>query len=331
MIESLGERITIVMYHYVRDLQDTRYPQIKGLDVKRFKGQLDYLEKHYSIIGSQTLLDSIRDGLPLPPRPCILTFDDGLMDHYDEVMPRLLDRGFTGLFFPITEATEQNKLLDVHKLHLILANSFDDDALLNDVFSLIEKIGGSEEGVKVKQEYVRYQNPRRFDSKPISYVKYLLQFGLKEEQRAEILNHLFEVRMDVSEKILAREWYVNKSHLRTMNSCGMEIGGHGRTHRWLDQLSKEEQYVEIKASLDMLKEIRGHSIDDWVMSYPFSGYNNDTLEIMKEIGCPMAVTTKTGLFSNSSDILQMPRLDTNDLPFHGDAKASSWTMMLLDQ
>ena len=29
--------LTIVMYHYVRDLKNTRYPGIKGLDIDLFK------------------------------------------------------------------------------------------------------------------------------------------------------------------------------------------------------------------------------------------------------------------------------------------------------
>jgi hypothetical protein len=32
----------IVMYHYVRDLKNSRYPQIKGLDINCFEEQLDF-------------------------------------------------------------------------------------------------------------------------------------------------------------------------------------------------------------------------------------------------------------------------------------------------
>lgn len=326
MTDGLRERVTIVMYHYVRDLRNSRYPEIKGLDVHKFEGQLDYIERHYSVIGSNTLLDSIREGTPLPPRPCMLTFDDGLMDHYEEVMPRLMDRGFTGLFFPVTEAAEQKRLLDVHKLHLILACSDDDQELYRDVISSISEFCGTEERKRIERGYDEFVNNRRFDTKPISYVKYLLQFGLGEEVRAWVLGRLFEERLDVSDQVLAKEWYVNMSQLRSMHSCGMEIGGHGRTHRWLDHLSKEDQLEEIKASLDMLRSIRGGNVEDWVMSYPFSGYNEVTLQILKDLRCPMGMTAKTGLFSRGSNSLEVPRLDTNDLPFKGDAEPSTWTV-----
>ena len=40
-------RCTIIAYHYVRDLSDTDYPEIKGLLTSEFEGQLDYLSKYY--------------------------------------------------------------------------------------------------------------------------------------------------------------------------------------------------------------------------------------------------------------------------------------------
>jgi hypothetical protein len=42
--------LTIVMYHYVRDLAHSRYPAIKGLDLELFKGQISYLQKHYNFV-----------------------------------------------------------------------------------------------------------------------------------------------------------------------------------------------------------------------------------------------------------------------------------------
>lgn len=37
-------KLTIAMYHYVRDLKYSRYPEIKGLDYKLFKQQIHFLQ-----------------------------------------------------------------------------------------------------------------------------------------------------------------------------------------------------------------------------------------------------------------------------------------------
>lgn len=44
-----ADKLTVVMYHYVRDLQNSRYPQIKGCDVRLFKEQIKFLQKHYNL------------------------------------------------------------------------------------------------------------------------------------------------------------------------------------------------------------------------------------------------------------------------------------------
>ncbi len=36
----MNKKFSVVMYHYVRDLKNTRYPAIKGLDLQLFKEQL---------------------------------------------------------------------------------------------------------------------------------------------------------------------------------------------------------------------------------------------------------------------------------------------------
>ena len=45
--------LTIVMYHYVREIKDFAYPRIKGLEFEGFKRQLDYLESNYKIITAE--------------------------------------------------------------------------------------------------------------------------------------------------------------------------------------------------------------------------------------------------------------------------------------
>ena len=45
---------------------------------------------------------AVAAGAPLPPKPIVLTFDDGYDDNYLNAFPTLKDHGFTGAFFVIT-------------------------------------------------------------------------------------------------------------------------------------------------------------------------------------------------------------------------------------
>ena len=46
----MGNDLTIVMYHYVRDLKYSRYPKIKGLDIKLFKKQIQFFKNNYHFV-----------------------------------------------------------------------------------------------------------------------------------------------------------------------------------------------------------------------------------------------------------------------------------------
>ena len=81
--------ITIVMYHYVREIEKSKYPKIKGLEFSSFCKQLDYLNDNYKIIKVEEIINCLKTGSKLPPQSCWLTFDDGYKDHFSFVLPEL--------------------------------------------------------------------------------------------------------------------------------------------------------------------------------------------------------------------------------------------------
>ena len=42
-------KLYIAMYHYVRDLKNSRYPDIKGLDISLFKQQIAFAEMAFKL------------------------------------------------------------------------------------------------------------------------------------------------------------------------------------------------------------------------------------------------------------------------------------------
>ena len=92
------QTVTIIMYHYVRNLKKSRYPEIKGLDLALFQEQLDFLEKQFHFITTEELLAAAKGTQTLPGNSLLLTFDDGYLDHYTNVFPILKERGIHGFF-----------------------------------------------------------------------------------------------------------------------------------------------------------------------------------------------------------------------------------------
>lgn len=121
------------------------------------------------------------------------------------------------------------------------------------------------------------------------------------------------------EESFSRELYMNTDQMKCMIRHGMYIGSHGFDHHWLNSLSTERQTQEIDKSLKFLKNI-GSDVDNWIMNYPYGGYNDSLINIIKQKGCKFAITTnvKTADF-DIDNIYTLPRLDTNDIPIDRNA------------
>ncbi len=94
--------VPILMYHYVSELpaHADQYRRDLTVSPEAFEAQLQYLdEAGYHPITLTDLYLYLTEGYPLPEKPVVLTFDDGYLDAYQVVFPRLLDRGFPGTFF----------------------------------------------------------------------------------------------------------------------------------------------------------------------------------------------------------------------------------------
>lgn len=104
-------RIPILMYHYVSPLPPNADQFRIGLSItpETFRAHLDYLFREgYTTISLYQMHDALLTGMPLPPKPVVLTFDDGYIDHYTNVFPALQEYGFTGTFFIITARADMN-------------------------------------------------------------------------------------------------------------------------------------------------------------------------------------------------------------------------------
>ena len=306
------QKLTIVMYHYVRPILHSSFPEIKGLELDAFSRQLDYLDEKYTIVTSEDVIKATQGKSSLPANSCWLTFDDGYKDHFSYVMPELIKRGLTGAFFPPKIAIQTDNLLDVNAIHHILASCQDIILLKEKMNALLEKNGIPRSQLdKYRKDY---GVANRWDNKNIIYIKRMLQHAISEDIRREVLGRLFKDYVGVSQEKFSKELYMSVSEIKSMIENNMYIGSHGSSHCWLNKISIDEQRKDIKDSLVFLEEV-GASTKDWVMCYPYGGYNDDTLLLLKEMGASIGITIEARVADLLTDNpLKLPRLNTNDFP-----------------
>ena len=129
--------LTVVMYHYVRPVRESAFPELKALEIELFLSQLDYLATHYQIISPANLRASLAGSEQLNANACLLTFDDGYSDHYHTVFPALRSRGLSGLFFAPAQSLLERQPLKVNKLQFVLASAADPEALATEIEAVL--------------------------------------------------------------------------------------------------------------------------------------------------------------------------------------------------
>lgn len=306
-------KLYISMYHYTRDLVHSRYPKIKGMDIILFRQQMDFFKNNFNVVKMEQVIDAVAGKSELPKNALLLTFDDGYIDNYTFTFPILDEFGFQGSFFIPGKTFECHTLLDVNKIHYILASA-DINKLVVDVKERIDYYRGNEFNYPSTEElWNEYAVAERFDGKETIFVKRILQTVLPEKLRNRISSDLFEKYVGISEETLAYEIYMTPEQIRVMKRNGMFIGVHGYDHYWLGNLSKEEMEADITKGLEILDEFIDK--DAWVMNYPYGSYNDEVISFIKSKGAKLGLTTNVGVADLLADnMFTLPRLDCNDFP-----------------
>ena len=312
------------MYHYVRNLKNSRYPNIKGLDSNLFKEQINYMRKHYNIITMEEVIYSIDEQIKLPKKSMLLTFDDAYADHYTNVFPILDKYKLQGSFYTPVKAILEHTVLDVNKIHFILASIENKQPLINDLKILIELYKKEYNLNEFNYYYKKLAQASRMDTKEVIFIKRLLQVELEEELRMKIVDTLFEKYIGVDEDAFSRELYMNEEQLQHMIRSGMHIGNHGYNHYWWNHLNKEEMSEELDLSINFLKKL-GVNMNNWTACYPYGSYDEQSINMLKERGCKLALTTDVAIATTNNNMrFTMPRLDTNDIPKNASSKTDQW-------
>lgn len=304
--------LTVVMYHYVRDPGDRceAGTGIPGMGVAEFEAQVARLARDHAMIAWPDLRDFLVEQKPLPSSACLLTFDDGLLDHFHTVYPILRAQGLSGLFFALAREGSEPLAL-AHQIHFLLPVLTCQglrDAVWNWLTPVQQECFGLAEG--------RYQS--RFNSgspeDPTLILKSVLQREFTDEA-GPILSELFERHIG-DEAAMARDYYLSRAQIVEMVANGMHFGGHSRSHPWFDWIGTAAQATEIAASAEWLRSIEP---GPWAFAYPYGGFNARSAGLLQAHGFVAGLTTREHV--SHTEPFSIGRLDGETLPHDRDANA----------
>lgn len=319
MLSAVGFRLQLksmraIMYHYVRPAP-VGLPYFRYLHVEDFEDQLDWLAARHRFVTRKEFFDARKRGTP--PEGVVLTFDDGFSDHLDHVLPALASRNLFGVFYVCTAPYRTGRLLDVHRIHLILG-----------------RLGGHEAlrrlGAHVKEGMLEHWNVTAFkeqtyarqnNDEATTLFKRTLNYLISYQCRARILDEIFAEEFD-NERDIARDFYLTADGIRALAAAGCVIGSHGINHLVFSKLPHDEQRREIRESFADLGTVLGKPIETFC--FPYGGhhtFNSETLSFLEEAGSILSFSVEPRDVT-AKDLREaphaLPRFDCNMFP-HGGA------------
>lgn len=266
-----------IMYHYVRE-SDKSFPHFKYLHIEDFRAQLDYFSENFGFVSKEDFLRSLETGVPTDG--VVLTFDDGLVDHYNYVLPELLRRKIWGIFYVPSGPCVDKKLLGSHRIHALLG-SFNGEIILRSVLKI------------VKDKMLTFADNKEFqnlsyeglsDNETNTYIKRVLNYYIDEKHRDKVLDLLMEEFFKSEEVALLDRFYMHPSEIKELSEAGMIVGNHTVNHPVMSKLDYREQRKEICQAFDFLEKILGR-IDIKTYCHPHGGsfsFNDHTVKILEK-------------------------------------------------
>lgn len=303
--------LRVVMYHYVRDFARSRFPRLKGMELAAFVQQVDLLRGTHEMATLESAL-AFLCGKYQPQRPlCLLTFDDGTREHFELVTPVLRERSIQGLFFLVTGAIDEQRVVNVHQNHFLMADmEFQDyqQKFLAALKNFVPEPLPAVDAATVAKTY-------RWDTPEVAAFKYMLNFQLSEEIKNQVLGQLFAKHFG-DPAAFSRELYVQWDEARQMQSAGMILGGHTHAHQALATLSDEEQNRDLARCMKLLQANLAPQAA-WPFCYPYgkpNSFNDTTKTTLRQLGFACSFSTIVGDNEPGEDLFAIRRIDPKDVP-----------------
>ena len=297
-----------VMYHYVRpnagELRDYPY-----LALDDFERQLDYFADRFGFVGRDAFEHWVAGGAV--PDGALMTFDDGLRDHVEFVLPALRRRGLFGLFYVGSAPLTDGVVLEVHKLQLALGR-------LGGAAAFARVEGRHRQLLEGSGEHDLGYYAGQSSDLPTKRLKQLLNWRLDPVKRREIVDDLFTHAFAGHNLPRVEDVYADEVGIKQLLDEGMGVGAHGHQHLRLTGLTPVRQQLEIEQACHLVKTLAGTLEWGYCYAHGLAGSFDSTSErLVAAAGCPFAFAVADAAIQTplaETARFSLPRQNCNTFP-----------------
>ena len=297
-LRSLFRReIAILAYHRVLDCWDEQSypfdPDLISATTEDFHWQMGYIREHYSPVSFRQVLLHLDGAAPLPPRPIIVTFDDGFDDNYLHAFPVLQALNVPATVFVSTGYIGQPRTFWFDWLYFLCNQAAH--------AGIPVRIDG------VARRLSRDLVVRREEIADILSSTKRLPDALLRRELGELEKDL---GMQSPTEVFPQSHPLSWEQVRRMAAGGIEFGSHTVTHPILANLTPKQLEDELSISKAELEQQLKCPVD--VIAYPVGGkftFNSVVVQAVRKAGFKIATSYMHGINNvNSLDRFSLRRL-----------------------
>ena len=265
--------LRVLTYHRVADPKTTPklHPRIISATPENFARQMRHLAKHYCVISMEELLDAVERKAHIPDGAVLITFDDAYTDFNEIAWPILqYYRLPVTLFVPTAYPDQPQRAFWWDRLYQAITFTTRAEWSINGLGTL------SLHTTEQRTNSLR-----------------LVQNHVKTLPHVDAVQFVDAVCYKLGKEQKTEKTVMSWDEIRQLAKYGVTIGAHTQTHPIMTKLTSEAAQQEISGSLQDLHHHLGHVLP--IFCYPDGGHNDKIIELLKQNGVKLALTTLRGL------------------------------------
>lgn len=302
---------TVVMYHTVQETAIARFPRRKGMSSDDFVAQVARLKAQFLLPSLDQWLGWLAGEFEFEREPCLLTFDDGLLEHATIVSPILAEENIAALFFIISACASGEEMVAVHQNHALMAELPESEYEIR-----VRRHWDDQAGSPWPEPSPEHPvaTTYRWDSPEVAAFKYSINFLLPPDKKDKVIEAAFAEVFGHPEALI-QEWYADRNQLLEMQEANQILGGHTHRHQALATLAEADMRSDLETNWNWLQaNLRPQPL--WPFCYPYGKPHTihpRAPNVLADLGYACAFTTTVDHARPGTDPFQIPRFDCKDV------------------
>ena len=295
---NLRGRIVVLMYHRVLPKNvDTHSARAIVVSVETFHRQMRFLRRFFNPLTLEQFNDVLNGRQPLPPRACLVTFDDGWFDNHTYALPLLREHRVPAVIFAATGFVGTERCFWQERLTralFLLRKEAKAAAFLREV--------GGEHLTRLDDAAGREATRNlvtQIKSRPAAEIESMTARAFELLRQCSLPTHHGD------DRFLTWQEAEELAHSEVVR-----IGSHAHSHTPLPRLAQLDLHRELTGSRDELMRRLRSPIESF--AYPNGDYSPESVGSVRQAGYSLAFTTDSGYAQPGTDPLLIPRVNINE-------------------